>query len=73
MSKLLPANEGAADRVVRIIVGAGVLSLAFVGPQSPWAYIGAVPLLTGLLGSCPLYTLLGFSTCPLPKSAATKS
>ncbi|MCB9091215.1 MAG: DUF2892 domain-containing protein [Halobacteriovoraceae bacterium] len=58
-------NEGTVDRVLRVIVGLGVLSLAFIGPQTPWGYIGFIPLLTGIVGRCPLYTLLGMSTCPL--------
>ncbi|RMG14114.1 MAG: DUF2892 domain-containing protein [Planctomycetota bacterium] len=61
--KLLPRNEGTVDRVLRVLLGAGVTSLAFVGPKTPWGYLGLVPLLTGLLGSCPLYTLLGIKTC----------
>lgn len=55
-------NEGVVDRMLRVIVGAGLLSLAFVGPQTPWGYIGIVPLLTGLVGFCPLYAVLGFNT-----------
>jgi Protein of unknown function (DUF2892) len=58
-------NEGTIDRVLRVVVGLGVLSLAFVGPQTPWAYLGLVPLLTGLVGFCPLYAVLGLRTCPL--------
>ena len=58
-------NEGTLDRVLRVVVGLGVLSLAFVGPQTPWAYLGLVPLLTGLVGFCPLYAVLGLRTCPL--------
>ena len=65
MAKLLPTNEHAIERVLRIIVGLGVLSLAFVGPKTPWGFLGLVPLATGLLGSCPLYTVFGFSTCAL--------
>jgi len=61
-------NEGTIDRAVRIVLGLGVLSLAFIGPQSPLGYIGLVPLLTGLFGFCPLYKLLGFSTCPTAKA-----
>ncbi len=56
-------NEGLADRVIRIAVGLFVLSLAFVGPQTPWGYLGLVPLITGLVGFCPLYRLLGLNTC----------
>lgn len=56
-------NIGSAERVVRILAGAAILSLAFVGPQSPWAYLGLVPIATGLTGWCPPYQLLGINTC----------
>ena len=46
----MPKNEGGLDRVLRVIAGLAVLSLAFVGPKTPWAYLGLVPLLTGALG-----------------------
>ena len=65
MANLLPTNEHPVERVLRTVLGLGVLSLAFVGPKSPWGYVGIVPLVTGLLGSCPLYTLFGWSTCPV--------
>jgi hypothetical protein len=65
---LFPRNENTLDRVIRVVVGVAVLSLAFVGPQSAWGFLGAVPLLTGLLGSCPVYTLFGLRTCPLQQS-----
>lgn len=61
-------NEGMIDRGLRIAVGAGVLSLAFVGPQTPWGYVGLVPLLTGLVGFCPLYAILGINTCPVKRA-----
>jgi hypothetical protein len=57
-------NEGAIDRAVRVIVGLALISLVFVGPQTAWGWIGVVPLLTGVVGWCPAYTLLGVSTCP---------
>jgi hypothetical protein len=60
-------NVGSADRVIRIIAGIAILSLAFVGPQSPWAYLGIIPLATGLIGWCPPYALLGISTCKISK------
>lgn len=60
-------NEGKVDRILRVVVGLGVLSLAFFGPQTPWAYLGLVPLVTGIVGVCPLYSVLGFSTCELGK------
>jgi hypothetical protein len=63
--KLLPTNVGGIDRILRFAIGAGVLSLAFIGPKTPLGYIGLIPLLTAFAGSCPLYTVLGFSTCPV--------
>ena len=63
MDKIFPRNEHTVERALRVILGLAVLSLAFIGPKTPWAYLGIVPLLTGALGSCPLYTLFGLSTC----------
>ena len=60
-------NEGTVDRVIRVILGLGVLSHVFVGPKTLLGLLGLVPLLTGLLGRCPLYTLLGIKTCPNTK------
>lgn len=65
MNALLPRNEGTIDRALRVIAGLALISLFFVGPKTPFGLIGIVPLLTGLIGSCPLYTLFGLSTCPL--------
>lgn len=56
-------NIGKTERLVRVIVGVGILLLAFLGPKSPWAYLGILPLLTGALGWCPPYAILGISTC----------
>lgn len=61
----MPTNEGAADRALRVVLGIAILSLAFVGPHTPWGYLGFVPLLTGVFGFCPLYTVFGYSTCPV--------
>ena len=66
-------NEGTLDRAVRIVVGLAILALAFVGPRTPLGYLGAIPLVTGLIGSCPAYTLLGFSTCKSSDKHATAS
>ena len=60
-------NEGTIDRALRIILGLGLISLVFVGPQTAWGWIGIIPLVTGALGTCPLYSMLGISTCPMPK------
>ncbi len=59
-------NEGTADRIIRVVIGLGLLSIVFVGPQTPWGWIGVVPLATGILGFCPLYRIVGLSTCPSP-------
>jgi hypothetical protein len=67
MEKLLPRNEHNIERAARVLIGLGLISLVFVGPQTAWGWIGVVPLATGLIGSCPLYTVLGISTCPMQK------
>lgn len=59
----MPCNEGKVDRALRIIVGLALVALVFVGPQTPWGWLGLVPLLTGVFGFCPAYTLLGINTC----------
>ena len=56
-------NENAIDRLLRLAVGVVLLALVFVGPKTPWGLIGLVPLATGALGFCPLYRLIGVSTC----------
>lgn len=56
-------NEGMVDRGLRIVVGLAVLSLAFVGPQTAWGWLGVIPLVTGVVGFCPLYSILGINTC----------
>ncbi|MBS0385147.1 MAG: DUF2892 domain-containing protein [Proteobacteria bacterium] len=61
-------NEGVLDRILRVVVGAGLLSLVFIGPQTPWGYLGIIPLATGLIGFCPLYTVLGINTRDAPKA-----
>ncbi|WP_461482161.1 YgaP family membrane protein [Porticoccus sp.] len=63
----MKTNVGNVDRIIRIILGLVLIALVFVGPQTPWGWIGVIPLATGLLSSCPLYSLLGLSTCPTKK------
>ena len=72
MNALLPKNEAGIERVIRVALGLGLSALTVAGPKSVWGLIGIVPLATGLIGSCPVYTLLGFSTCPL-KNPATRA
>jgi len=69
LAKLLPNNEHPYERIVRVVLGLAVLSLTVIGPQTLWGLVGLVPLATGALGSCPIYTLLGFSTCSMKKAA----
>jgi Protein of unknown function (DUF2892) len=59
----MTCNVGKTERVIRVLAGLGILSLVFIGPQTVWGWIGAVPLLTGLIGYCPAYSLIGFNTC----------
>lgn len=60
----MKSNVGGIDKIVRIVAGLVLIALAIMGIGAPWTYIGIVPLLTGLVGWCPAYTLLGVNTCP---------
>lgn len=70
MGTLLRTNEHPVERAVRGVLGIVLIGLAFTGTLGAWAYIGIVPLLTGVVGSCPLYSVLGVSTCPLRQSTS---
>lgn len=63
LERIMPRNESTTDRVLRVVVGAAAIALVFVGPQTAWGWLGLVPLATGLVGTCPLYTIFGISTC----------
>lgn len=65
MKSFFSTNEGFVDRVLRVVAGLAVLSLTVVGPHTMWGLLGAVPLITGLVGTCPVYSILGISTCPV--------
>jgi len=56
-------NIGTIDKVVRILVGLALIAMVFVGPQTPWGWIGVPVILIALVGWCPLYKLVGFSSC----------
>ncbi len=56
------------ERGVRVVLGLGLISLAFWGPENKLFLLGLVPVLTGLLGWCPPYQLLGINTCKLKKN-----
>lgn len=60
----MKANVGGIDRILRIVLGAALILWAAVLGGPVWAWIGIVPLATGLIKFCPLYPLLGMSTSP---------
>ena len=62
-------NIGTIDRIVRLIVGAVLIALVFVGPQTPWGWIGLIPIATALVRWCPAYRLLGVRTCSVARSS----
>ena len=65
----MKANVGGIDRIARVVVGLVLIALAATGTVGVWGWIGVVPLLTGLIRWCPLYPLLGVSSCPLKKNS----
>jgi hypothetical protein len=62
LQEVVMQNVGTLDRVIRVIVGVALFALVFVGPQTPWGWVGLAVLLTGVVGWCPLYALLRIST-----------
>lgn len=72
MSSFFLQNEHIIDRIIRVIAGLGILSLAFVGPKSPWAYLGLLFVVTGAAGTCPIYRLLGINTANLGSRQSLK-
>ena len=63
----MKSNAGTIDRVLRVVVGLVLVGLTLAGTIGVWGWIGVVPLLTGVIGFCPAYTILGMSTCPMKK------
>jgi uncharacterized membrane protein YfcA len=61
----MKTNVGGIDRILRIVLGIALIALTLTGTIGVWGWIGVVPLLTAAFGFCPLYTVLGFSSCPL--------
>ena len=64
----MKTNVGGIVKILRIIVGIVLITLAVTGMIGVWGWIGVVPLLTGLFGTCPLYSMLGMNTCPMKKN-----
>lgn len=67
---MFKSNVGGLDKILRIVVGLALIAGFFLNAEASmrWLYlIGIVPLATGLLGSCPLYSIFGMNTCPMKK------
>ena len=61
----MKTNENSVDRALRIVLGLALLGLTISGTIGIWGWLGIVPLATGAIGWCPLYAVLGISTCPV--------
>lgn len=64
-------NVGSADKIVRIVIGLALLWYALLAAPTGWnwiGWIGIIPLVTALVGVCPLYSILGVNTCPAKKA-----
>jgi Protein of unknown function (DUF2892) len=68
---MLKNNVGGIDKIARIVLGVALIAFAIIEGQI-WAYIGIVPLFTGLFGTCPLYSIFGISTCPISSKKVEK-
>ena len=69
--QMFKTNVGGIDRVLRIVAGLVLLAMFFIYPDASWRWftlIGIVPLFTGLFSTCPLYSIIGLSTCPVKKT-----
>ena len=64
---IMKSNVGGLDKILRIVAGLGLIGATAAGMLPVWGYIGIIPLATGLMGWCPLYPILGLSTCPIKK------
>ena len=59
---MISKNEGKVDRALRVVAGVALISMVFIGPETAWGWVGLLPLITGLVGNCPTYKLLGIDT-----------
>ena len=62
-------NVGGLERIIRVVLGLALMSMAFIGPENKWFLIGVVPLMTGLLGWCPPYAIFGINTCKVDSNS----
>lgn len=63
----MKCNEGGIDRGLRVVAGLALIGLTVTETIGAWGWIGVVPLLTGIVGFCPAYTILGMNTCSTEK------
>jgi len=70
MASFFSVNEHPMERVARVALGVALVALAATGTIGAWGYIGVLPILTGVSGTCPLYSVVGISTCPARKPSA---
>jgi Protein of unknown function (DUF2892) len=64
----MKTNVGGIDRIARVVLGLALIALTLTGAIGAWGWIGVVPVATAAIGFCPLYTLLGFNSCPMKKT-----
>lgn len=67
----MPQNIGPYEQAVRMLVGVAIFSLAFIGPQTIWAWLGAVVVFFAAWGWCPMYAILGIKTCDDPEKQSS--
>ncbi len=65
---MFKSNVGSIDRILRVVLGIALIALTLTGTIGVWGWLGVVPLLTAALGSCPVCTMLGLSTCPMKRT-----
>ncbi|MBT1450485.1 DUF2892 domain-containing protein [Glaciecola sp. XM2] len=59
---MFAANLHSFDRIARLVLGLALVSLVFIGPQTPWGYVGVILIATALINFCPIYKIIGVST-----------
>ncbi len=72
MTSLIKSNTGKLDRIIRVVIGALLVGNVFTGLQSPIGWIGLILIVTGLFGTCPLYSVLGINTKTLGEKVGLK-
>jgi Protein of unknown function (DUF2892) len=66
---MFSCNEHPIERVLRVIIGVGLITMVYTGPQTNWGWLGIIPLVTGITGFCPLYRIFGLNFCRMRPQA----